>query len=899
MRIYGDFETKNKDIISVDIFKGNTETDVIQIGSDSVKFGSDPITIECDFEDTFQTIIKHTCTITLLSKIYLGNYLFANNARDITVLVSKNNEVIFSGFIEPCAYSQPFALEWEELQITCRDTLGTLEYIRPTDGKNYADCKSEAIIKSFRQYLEDMNLIDVNNLQIFYDGSVQLNGYDNIFNSLGISENLWLGDDEDDVMTYEEILDEILKYLNLHIIELNQNYYIFNWQLMLQRSVTWVDINQDLHTIKQIPSKTIDITDYVSNDTNFTIDEVFNQIGVKCDIKSIDTVITNPLNEDDIHSPFADKQMAFTEYVSERNKNTDNTLFQFCHLLKNDGQNDPESTYTRDWYFQVMANKNWTFGQNGTDLLDVIWPNTEDRPYQDKVLRYLRDIDNYKSAAALISWGHTDKKARTDDAPQAKLDMKTCIQIAVNGRMNDSESESTVVATELSSKQPVAVYNGNISANYSPADDDTTNYLVFSGDIQLVPLVRETGENSDEFGQTHNEFWTTYHYIDQHFNGRGDDWLLIRNKFRESYVPLHNNDGYYCKRPYIRQYPKDDVGHSTLDNLFLAYPPTDVYNGNKFEFKYSSDGTDRQFDNISKVPVLECELKIGDKYCVETYDDNGNSVFGWYDEEHLPTVEDDNGNTYTLSTFSLGFNPKIGDYIIGKTYPLQTNFDFKSGIDADEGTAIPIKKSDNLNGTMSFKILGAINTTWDDVTRRHPTWFRSEKFYTNTKSILQYCSSVVIENFECNVVSDGGKLNYTGGNDLIYLSTEQTNYINKRDDIEFKLNTQLTSQECADLGIDNTINLSSVVQVNTGDYVGELDNILTRESGKAEELYVDQNYKDHCTPKMLVQTTLSDDAVTDYFGTYNFSYLPNKMFYPVKIDKNLLLNESTITFREV
>jgi len=27
--------------------------------------------------------------------------------------------------------------------------------------------------------------------------------------------------------------------------------------------------------------------------------------------------------------------------------------------------------------------------------------------------------------------------------------------------------------------------------------------------------------------------------------------------------------------------------------------------------------------------------------------------------------------------------------------------------------------------------------------------------------------------------------------------------------------------------------------------------------------------------------------------------LPNKMFYPVKIDKNLLLNESTITFREV
>ena len=78
--------------------------------------------------------------------------------------------------------------------------------------------------------------------------------------------------------------------------------------------------------------------------------------------------------------------------------------------------------------------------------------------------------------------------------------------------------------------------------------------------------------------------------------------------------------------------------------------------------------------------------------------------------------------------------------------------------------------------------------------------------------------------------------------------------------------------------------------MSDGDYIGNLSNVYTGDNAKAEELYVSQNYTDHCQPKMLINTTLKDTTVTDYFGTYFFDYLPNKTFYPVKIDKNLLLN---------
>jgi hypothetical protein len=71
-----------------------------------------------------------------------------------------------------------------------------------------------------------------------------------------------------------------------------------------------------------------------------------------------------------------------------------------------------------------------------------------------------------------------------------------------------------------------------------------------------------------------------------------------------------------------------------------------------------------------------------------------------------------------------------------------------------EGTAIPITKDDALSGAVVFRILGPINLTWNDITRRHKTWFRHTKWYNNTKFVLSHLENIIIKDFECKVYSD-------------------------------------------------------------------------------------------------------------------------------------------------
>ena len=79
--------------------------------------------------------------------------------------------------------------------------------------------------------------------KIWYDQSKSVNGGTwDIFNELGVSESLILGDTLDDLFTFEETLEEICKFFNLHIIQLGYDFYIFDWETAKSgNSVTWVN----------------------------------------------------------------------------------------------------------------------------------------------------------------------------------------------------------------------------------------------------------------------------------------------------------------------------------------------------------------------------------------------------------------------------------------------------------------------------------------------------------------------------------------------------------------------------------------------------------------------------------------------------------------------------------
>ena len=120
--------------------------------------------------------------------------------------------------------------------------------------------------------------------------------------------------------------------------------------------------------------------------------------------------------------------------------------------------------------------------------------------------------------------------------------------------------------------------------------------------------------------------------------------------------------------------------------------------------------------------------------------------------------------------------------------------------------------------------------------------------------------------------------------------------VDKKDDIDFKFVTQLSSEECFKKGIKNTVNLNSVINNDTNLPLTTLYNGLTTDSAKAEEHFINSVYKEYSRPKIMMESTLKND-VCNWLYIYNSKVL-RKNFYPIKINQNLKDNTATITLRE-
>ena len=79
-----------------------------EIGSNerSIYFTDNPVTITQDVDDTFTQIIKTSATVSLISKDYIGDYIFTANDREIGVKIYKDGtECIFDGYVEPNTFN--------------------------------------------------------------------------------------------------------------------------------------------------------------------------------------------------------------------------------------------------------------------------------------------------------------------------------------------------------------------------------------------------------------------------------------------------------------------------------------------------------------------------------------------------------------------------------------------------------------------------------------------------------------------------------------------------------------------------------------------------------------------------------------------------------------------------
>lgn len=897
MYIHGSFLSQQGDTITVHIVTGNDRTQTIEIGTEKadVYFSEDPAEIENEVNDTFDVLLRNSAKIRLLCGNLIKD-LFSTSCRDAVVNIYKNDTCIFAGFIEPQTLSQPYNNRWDELELNCIDALSALQYSKYKNvgalGVIYAFVKAEAAQRSFydiateilQGVTEGLDILGNQNIKFWYDGSKAVdaqtaNRYQ-VFKQLSISDLLFLGDDESDVWQQDEVLEELLKYLNLHIVQDGFNFYIFSWESVKAASdkIIWHDIvaNSTKTTAQQ--AVTIALANVADCDTTISIGDVYNQLLLTAKVENIESVIESPLDDDLLVSPYINKQKYLTEYSSDgEGKTAYNAFYAMTH--------DQKTTYgagaITDWYVQVMRNKQWTFPMKGNTDIDIVDYFGSEGTNQHALPDWLGQAPG----AAIMALGSVKMNTANDDnSPTSKVNMTNYLAVSVNGNGIDNDENKTYPSVaDIQKNIPYAVYTGNKAGGvFSPSDEKTTNYIVLSGKVILNPIMRQT----NTYTNLHNKEW--------------HGGLPMGLKENEIYVwhqtvPSRNNgDGRYYTRQYWQaETPDKEVSwHEGADSGFYPYTGEGP---EEYEFKYSAVGDST--DTISKVAVLACMLVIGDKCVVETGTDGQTTDFVW--QKYKERSECQSDDEYYQQCFTIGFDPKIGDKLVGTEFSIQNNIDYKMGIDA-EGIAIPITKGDKISGQVRFMILGPVNATWDVITRRHPTFFRHTKWSSSSVPLLAHVSSILIKSFEVKVYSDNGLIsNGNDDNDIIYMSDTKETFVNKKDDLEFKINSALTATECAQLGVSNTVKLSTPLNISTGDGVLEVYDRNGNVKAKPEQIYVDSYYTEYHKPRIVMEQKLRDiDNVVSLFNHYRHEAL-GKEFFVQGIGRNLIEGRADLTLKEI
>lgn len=797
---------------------------------------------------------------------------------------------------------------------------------------------------------------------VWYDQSKRYKSFNNIFEKLMVSEGMILGESEDDMWTMEEILEEVLKYLNLHIVQHGLDYYIFDWETSkTDTQVVWLDIFTGDTMTSTYNIVNVPISAYGSDDTQLTIDEVYNQVSVKDDITEMDDVIFSPLDSKQL-TDLTYPQKYVTEYAAPGEGKT--AFNMFYDMVRNNAipeENKWTSAYKKNWYMKLKKAAYWDFLKNGQDVYNHLPMDGNGKYYNQWQLP--KHLFNTPLTACLLSYGAGDEFSKNNIQEKenvSKYDDYICINVGGNGSDEKSIHQSSDFydaaptmfpqENDLKNSGLEIRYKYTTDGNYSPASEEVCNYLVFGGKFMLTTPHECTGGNGTKDGnfirdKAHGFFISTISSIEDYYNKRTDDankgnvggnyfdWMVFKrknnlfsmysqwsnsastareqNQYKCVSNPKNDSGAYYGLLFYDTAYP-DQPDHENR-NMTNLMPPFDRggwskrfrYDINKYSYLYDS-GTD--YDIIPCVDVLACQLQIGDKFCREVpvqRVENGirysDKTYEWISAQDLY----DNGDYYLLPDGSVRYEAYInlsmdidnGQYVIGEEHEMWNNIETKMGLGDKKGIAIPLPYSEHLSGELKFSILGPVNNTWDNGIRRHPTWFRGTHVTQNYLSILPHVGQIWIKQFSVELCSDRGKNIEYEDADIVYRSDEQKKFINKKDDIEFRFTTALTGAEAATMKVNYTQNRSDVAD-DEGNPVLSITDVHTQETDKPEKIYVDAYYREYCEPRTILETTVHDGSISNPFNKYNISFMNGKTYYFVSEEKNVVTNKTKLKLKE-
>lgn len=982
MYLHGEFINKRGVTVALHILTNGDYADerVIDTEEAGVYFPAEsPVMIENEVNDTFDVLLRQSAKVTLLCRNYIPE-LFCTSARSAVVNVYEDGRCVFAGFIEPMTYSQPYNEVFDELELNCLDALSGLQYMNYKNvgalGVVYEVVRGEAGIRTFgeivlealRSVSAGLDVLSVvsaggeaeaeaeSRLNVWYDGS---RGVDkascsgaSVFNDVGVTDLLFMGSSADEVWTTETVVEEVLKYLNLHIRQEGFEFYVFAWETVRggdDEPLTWYAVGDDGKKVTERSGTIVVSLDNVADcGTSISIGEVYNQLMLTAVTEVQENVVENPLDSDSLTSPYDAMQKYMTEYAvnieslkkewkrdsrntswyyewveGDKNISTGEGIDKSWSAIFNGPQTNSEESYNAfsalvrgivttyknayatDWYLRLRQHAHWKFPIGDWAPSTGKAPLSADEDLtayakrngcgQDEVMKWL---DGTTGRGCIAAFGNVKRCMADAGNSSSKPSMEDRMVISVGGSWVRAESSDATQSATLSEykrivnamkkSRPCAVYESVNAGGVFSPSDEAITNYIVLSG--KISLTPVTP------GYTH--LTDVKKNMEAHPSWNYDDNFLFAH-------PMPNAEIEYTDDLFNRT-AVDDVNYkfytqkywSTVDPLqnptedltATGLPP--MSENSQLSWQYSAS----RGDWMNEFPVLSCMLIIGDKCVVETGVLGVSPTYEW--RTYRTREECGSDDEYYRQCFYISFRPKGGEYAMGVEHDLMNNVTIQTGIDA-EGIAIPMKASDHLSGVAKFVIIGPTALSSD-----FGKWNIYDDFnntdYLFLGSPLPYIRSIELTSFEIKLYSDSG--HFDGGDadkDIVYMSDTKEKFVNRKEDIEMLINSALTAAECRRLGVPSVMKSSTPLNLKSSSGVLTIYDRYSDEEAKAELLYVDNYWREYHKPRILMEQTLRDDGKDmAWLNLYRHPAM-GKEFYVQGTGRDLMEGTVTLTLKEV
>lgn len=828
-------------------------------------FTANAITIRNEANDLFDVMRRKSAEINLLCRNWHPE-LFSLSVRSAVVNIYIDSECVFAGFVEPQVYKQPYNSVYDTLSIHCVDLLTALNYSRygEVTADDYHEKKQRAGVESLAAILKKiirensvgLDILNGRETVMYEDESVRTLGGSCIFTNTYLTELLFFDDSTRDMWRSSKVVEEILKYLNLHIIQRGFDLFVFSWQSLKAGGGSFKELGGV--SGKNLNGGSFDITEATSADcdTELEVHEAYNRFGIVCHLKREDDIFSSPFDRNIAHVTERER-LAMSEYkfVPKIDAEPHSDIHKVEYY---------DTVYVRDWFFSRMRNDGWSFRR------------VEERK-EEQVCDMLFNLQRHSYTAAMFV--SRSEKSASRHSQKVSTGKTRDIVISVNGTDVDYPRSPWWVFMNRYHQQPILSYKGNRYANLSSADPSRVNYIVFKGSMLLEPVA-----------------WRSFSYSQKEDDGYDLSGYSASNQpFEDGYATLDSACYYRYDangRAQVWKAKKDEQGTAgtgewdyTEERRCFAPPSPDM--------KPAYPPALREKGARMYVPLLVCQLVIGDKVLTQRNASDPTS-FHWedYEEKTDGWSEEEARNA---QTFTLGVELSESDMLVGKELKIYNNITPEMGVSGN-GTAIPIPSGSHVSGKVRFSVLGVSDPKAEDVDGTLQVADAREVSSGQEQPIIPHVSNIFIRDFELTLGKNEDEGEKEDADTIHYRSANRGGYENEKDGIEFYIHSALTGDEIEMLGANDAGCLSVALSENKRDGVKQV--FSAGNIAKPEQLYLNAYHDELSRPKIeLKQRVFGDKSVT-LWDKWRSQSLGRDM-YVQGYDLDLSDGEATLYLREM